>query len=453
MHAYTKCGLFRGCASSFMAPLACGSGRVISHFGFSTALLLTVVIAAESGQARADEVSQSSLDFSSAMDLAVAAQPLLEAQRSTVSGSRESAVAAAQLPDPLLLAGLNDLTVTGPDQFTLRRETDTQFVFALKQSFPGGNKRELRGARATAQAELQDTELQNQIRMVRRETGLAWLDVWKAVQAQELVQSSSVEAQRQLEAVEINYHAGRAMQADVLAARVALELLQDQRAGLQQQEWHGRNQLRRWIGVDADRPVHTGLPEWQDPDMAEILDHLEHHPHVSAQARAVDVASADLKLAHEDYKPDWSVQVGYGYRPEYSDYALVQFETALPFFTRNRQDRSTQARAAEVTRAELLWEDVLRQHRATVQLNVTDWQRLQKRLAHFDELILPQAQQRLDSALAAYGAGSGSLLGVLDARRSLLEISMQRLDLEIDGARHQVELQYFSDVTPEESQS
>jgi outer membrane protein TolC len=398
------------------------------------------------------EAGASVLSLNGAADLAVANQPLLDAQRSAVSGTRETAVAAAQLPDPMLVGGLANLPITGADRFSLRQDSDTQFMLGVKQIFPGGDKRALRGARATAEAERLDTELEQQIRMVRRESGLAWLDVWKAVQAQELVQGSIVEAQRQLEAVEIAYRAGRVTQVDVFTARVAIELLQDQLAGLQQQEWNARNQLRRWLGTDADRPIHPDLPEWSEPDLASLLRQMKNHPQVAAQARAVEVANADLKLASEEYRPDWSIQVGYGYRQEFSHMASVQFETALPFFTRNRQDRTVQSRAADVQRAELLEEDVWRQYRAALHLNVTDWQRLRPRLVRYDSVILPQAQQRLDAALAAYGAGNGLLLGALDARRSLLDIRRQRLDLQFDSARDQVQLQYFLDIVQGEIQ-
>ena len=65
-------------------------------------------------------------------------------------------------------------------------------------------------------------------------------------------------------------------------------------------------------------------------------------------------------------------------------------------------------------------------------------------MARYDSAILPQAQQRLDSALATYGSGSSTLAAVLDARRSLLEIRLQKLELEFDSAKHQNNLAYFS---------
>lgn len=400
----------------------------------------------------ADEPNPAALELDEAAELAVAVQPLLEAQRQSIRGARESAVAATQLPDPMLVGGLTDLTITGPDRYSLRKDSDTQFMLGVKQQFPGGDKRELRGARFEAEAQRLSAELDEQQRMIRRETGLAWLDVWKAIEAQALVKESIGEARHQEQAVEIAYRAGRATQAELFAARVAVELLGDQLANLEQQEWHARNLLRRWIGADADRLICSDLPSWTEPQMEALLAHLENHPHVTAQTKAVAVANTDLALAREDYKPDWSVQLGYGHRPAFSEMASLTFEIGLPVFTRNRQDRYVTARSAEVSRAESLKEDWLRQHRAEVQLNVNDWQRLQQRLIRYDETILPSAQSRLDAALAAYGAGGSTLLALLDARRSLLDIRMQRLDLQLDAARHQVALQYFSNITSQETQ-
>lgn len=390
------------------------------------------------------------LDFDEAAQLAVQRQPLLEAQAAQARAARERSVSAAQLPDPMLTGGLADLTMTGRDRFTLRTESDTQFMVGVKQAFPGGDKRSLRGMQGLRDAERLDAELAEQRRMIRREAALAWLDVWKAVEAQAVVRSSQKEAQRQLDAVDIAFRSGRGQQADLLAARVSLELLADQHANLQQQEWHARNQLRRWIGDEADRVLCPDLPAFTAPDEARLLAHLATHPHVTAQTKAVEAAQAGLELAREAYKPDWSVQVGYGYRPEYADYASVNFEVGLPVFRRDRQDREVAAQAATVEAAAALREDWLRQHRATIRLNAQDWQRLQQRIARYDEVILPDAAKRTESALASYAAGSGALVPVLDARRSLQDIRMQRLDLLIDATRHQINLQYLA---PEENPS
>lgn len=394
--------------------------------------------------AHADDTRGVALALDEAQALALERQPLLDAQRQAIQAQRESAVAAAQLPDPTLSGGITDLTLTGGDRFTLRRESDTQLMVGIRQSFPGGDKRALRGARGTAEADRLFAELAEQTRMVRRETGLMWLEVWKAQRAQSQVRESINQAKLQVEAVRIAFTASRATQAEVLAAQVSLELLNDQLANLEQMEWHARNQLRRWIGAEAERLLCPDLPTWPAPDAVRLTQGLEHHPHIAAQSQAVTVAAAELKLAHADYRPDWSVQLGYGHRPEFPDYAALTFEVGLPLFTANRQDRGVEAGRAGVERAEQLKQDALRQHRAEIALNVEDWTRLQQRLARYDGDILPRAQQRLASAQAAYGAGAGTLAMALEARRSLLDIELQKLDLEFDAAKHQVTLEYFA---------
>ncbi|MGH8443174.1 MAG: TolC family protein [Nevskiaceae bacterium] len=407
------------------------------------ALLGALAPLAFAAAACAAEPEAAPLTLPAAAELAATHQPLLDAQRHAVRAARESATAAAQLPDPMLVGGVDDLVLGGPERYTLRGEGDTQLMLGIKQTFPGGGERRWLGRRGKAEAGRLAAEFDEQVRMVRREASLAWLEVWKAVRVQQVLADTIAEAGRQQQATDIAYRAGRAGQADVLAARVALELLNDQLASMAQGEWHARNTLRRWIGADADRPIDPILPTAPAPDEAALLEQLDQHPHLAAQAAAVGVARAEVELARADYAPDWSVALAYGYRPDLEDLATVQFEIGLPVFRGQRQDRRVESRSAGLQRAESLREDWLRQYRAEVVLNVADWMRLQQRFRRYDEAILPQAQQRLEAALAAYGAGSGLLVGVLDARRSLLDIRMQRLDLELDAARHEARLQYF----------
>lgn len=385
-----------------------------------------------------------SLSLEAARSLALSHQPLLEAQSAAVLAARQSAITSGQLPDPVLSGGLSDLTITGPDRYTLHNESDTQFQAGIKQQFPGGDKRKLRGMRAGYVADGLNAELEESRRMIARESGMDWIDIWKALRAQSVIEESIAQAKLQEQSALIAYTNNRASQAEALAARVAVELLNDQLASFQQTEWHGRNQLRRWIGDAAERPLQMNLPDWPTPDLDRLLTHLANHPHVQIQSAAVDAAKTSLDLAQADYSPDYSIMAGYGYRPGYADYASITFEIGLPFFTANRQDRGIAAASNQLNEADQRREDWLKQHRAEITLNVSDWNRLQQRFLRYDSVILPQAQNRLDAALAAYSAGQGTLAAVLDARRSLLDIRMQRLDLETDSARHQISLAYFN---------
>jgi outer membrane protein TolC len=66
------------------------------------------------------------------------------------------------------------------------------------------------------------------------------------------------------------------------------------------------------------------------------------------------------------------------------------------------------------------------------------------RAAGYRDRILPQAQARLDAATAAYRAGTASLAGVLEARRALLDLQLERLEREAQAARGALQLDYFA---------
>lgn len=402
------------------------------------ALLLALLCL--SGAAAADN----GLSLDQATRLALEHVPLLEVQRQAVGAAREAAVAAAQLPDPELIAGLAEVPVEGERRYSLVDDPDTELQLGLRQRFPGGATRRLRGRLAELEADRLEAGLAEQRRMIAREAGLAWLQVWYALRAQALIRDDLEQARRQRELAGIGYASGRGAQEQLLAADVALELAADRLRRLEQDEAHARNQLRRWLGAQAQRPLAAELPAWTAPDEAHLLARLAAHPQLQAQDRAVAAAQMRLALAAEAYQPDWSLQLGYGHRAEFDDMASVEIEMALPLFTGQRQDRQRASRQAELAAAEAQRSDWLRLHDAQIRLNLDDWRHLQQRLARYDDALLPAAQQRLDATLAGYGAGSGGLAAVFEARRSLLDLKLMRLELELDAARHQLQLRYFA---------
>lgn len=381
-----------------------------------------------------------------AQALAVQQQPLLEAQAAAVKAAHDSAVVAAQLPDPKLTGGITDWPIDGRDRYSLRRDDFTMVNVGIEQEFPRAEKRRLRGARGEHEAELAEQTLTASRLSVQRDAAQAWLDVWRPERALELTRASLREAELQVHATEIAYTASRATQADVLTARVALGLLRDEVASLEDESQIARSKLSRWIGIDAaQRPLSSDLPQWGTPvPLPEMLARLRNHPHLNTETKRVAIAEDEVALARQAYKPDWSAGLSYGYRPDFSDYVSLNFSVDLPLFAGSRQDRNLSAKLAEQSQAEQSREDMFRQEEADLRLNWLGWQRLQARIKQFDIDILPQSQQRIDAALAAWQAGQGTLAAVLDARRMALDNRMKRLQLTMDAARYRVALQYFA---------
>jgi cobalt-zinc-cadmium efflux system outer membrane protein len=385
------------------------------------------------------------LGLAEAAELALIHQPLLEGQRSAIAGAEQDAIAASQLPDPKLKFGLQDYPITGSDAFSFTRDSFTMLTLGVSQDFPREAKRRLRGTRGEIEAQKTLNELELLRRTIARDAALAWLDAYNPERALEFVQSLQRESEYKIESLEIGLRSGRASLAEVLAEKVNLDLLKDRGAEFERQAERARANLTRWIGADAFRPTTRELPEFVPPGFNALLAQVAAHPHLDTLDKQVELAENAVALARENYKPDWSLELSYGLRPQFSDFIGVQAGIELPVFPKNRQDRELASKlfAAEHARAQR--EDALRVMQADARRHYADWQSASSRLAGlFDQAILPRAKARVEAAAAAYRAGRGDINTVLEARRAELEAQLQRLQLETDRARAAVQLAWFS---------
>ena len=100
----------------------------------------------------------------------------LAAQDSAVLALREMAVAAGQLPDPVLKLGIDNLPVNGEDRFSLTRDFMTMRRIGVMQELTRGQKREARAQRFEREAEKSLADKDATLAGIQRETALAWLE-------------------------------------------------------------------------------------------------------------------------------------------------------------------------------------------------------------------------------------------------------------------------------------
>jgi cobalt-zinc-cadmium efflux system outer membrane protein len=385
------------------------------------------------------------LTLEEASRLALVDQPVLTGRQATIDAEQQRAVAAAQLPDPKLSGGLKELPIDTPEAFSVRRDNFTEFTVGVSQEFTRAEKRRLKGALQAQGADVDRAALDNDKRAVRRDTSLAWLDVFEAEQAYQLTQRLIDESALQVRALEKDYTAGKASQADWLAAKVEAGLVSDKAHDWLHHSLRARDGLARWIGDASRRPLADSptLPALSTA-LPNLVARSDHHPVIGGIDRQIDATTTDIALARQAYKPDVSVELYFAYRPAFSDFVGVQFTVGLPYFTRNRQDRDLGAALHASHAMEERKRDVLRELHAKVSQDFVDWQHFTQRVAEFDSAIIPDAQHRVDAARSAFAAGRGGFDAVLLARRGLLDVQLQRLALSVESARAQVRLEYWT---------
>ena len=389
--------------------------------------------------------SEGPLTLAAAQQRAVERSRMLAGQESAVTASREMAIAAAQLPDPVLKLEVQDLPLNGPDRFSIARDSFTMRNVGLMQELTREAKREARADRFEREAEKTLAEREATVVAIRRDTALAWLDRYYAEAMVGLVSEQSRQAKSEVEAAESAYRAGRGSLADILAARNALVLLDDRSSELGRRVSSSKIALARWVGDRADAPL-AGTPPIDtitlDPRTLDA--DLAHHPQLAVLRKQEEMAAADVRVAQANKKPDWSVEVMYSLRgPAYSNMITVGVSVPLQWDQKNRQDREVAAKLAMLDQAREEREDMLRARVAEIGAMIAEWENDRERRARYEREVLPLATERTQATLAAYRGAKASITDVLLARRNEIEIRMQALQLEMDTARLWAQLNFL----------
>ncbi|MFZ3141302.1 TolC family protein [Polaromonas sp.] len=390
-----------------------------------------------------------------------AAEPLtlVEAQRMAVDRSqqlvahgalsaaaREQAVAAGQLPDPVLKLGIDNLPANGPDRLGLTRDFMTMRRIGIMQDVPRLEKRQLRAQKFEHEVERIQAQRQLTLANVQRDTALAWLDRYYAQAQRDLLLQQVEETALQVQAADSAFRTGRGTQADVFAARAAVIMLQDRLSQIDRQSRSATLMLARWVGaLAAERPA-IGSPPWQStPLQGDISsEHLKRHPELRVISAEIDAAETEARLAQANKKADISVEASYAQRgPAFSNMLSIGVSIPLQWDQKNRQNRELGAKLVMVDEARARYEDMLRKNEAEVRVLLNEWQTGKDRLARYRDELIPTARQRSEATLTAYRIGKSDLAAGLSARRDEIDVRMQALILEMETARSWAQLNFL----------
>lgn len=385
------------------------------------------------------------LTLDAARQLAAERSRRLTGQDALAAAARERATAATRLPDPTLRLGVNNLPVTGAERFSLTQDFMTMRSVGVAQEFTREEKRKARQARFEREADAVTATQAAARAEIDREVALAWFERHFAETRHTLLLRQREEARLQIEATEALLRGARGSTADVLAARSQVEQLNDRLAEADQRIATATNALSRWVGPAATGPLapppaFDALP-FSDED---LRDRLEHHPQLAALTKQVDVARAQAEIARTERRADWSLELMYNQRGSaYSNMVSVNVSIPLQWNRKDRQDRELAAELSTVDAVKAEREEAARAHEAEVREMLLERQSKLDRRRRYDATLLPLAQDRTRAALAAYRAGSGSLVAALDARRNEIEVQLERLQLERDVALLWARLNYL----------
>jgi outer membrane protein TolC len=174
------------------------------------------------------------------------------------------------------------------------------------------------------------------------------------------------------------------------------------------------------------------LPRTSQPPTGNVPDS---HPALEALRATQQRSRIESKLAELSLRPDVSIETSYGYRPKQTDMISVTASIELPLRRKQLVDPLVRAAAA---RGEAAAERIESTRRSLTQALAAARIRYEEdavQLRFQDEVLTPQSQLALDSALASYGSGKGTFESVLAAGQTKLRLQLDSIDLRASQAK------------------
>ncbi len=392
------------------------------------------------------------LSLGQAEIMALNNEPGIQSLDAKARSLMQRSIADGQLMDPKIQLGIVNLPT---DTFAFDQEPMTQFKVSYIQQFPSGNTRQIKSDKSTKQAEQFQHDIEDRKRSILRQVRLSYLEVLYWEQSRLTVQKNRQLLEQLSEIVQSLFSLGRNLQLDVLTVQLQQSKLEDRLTQIEQAINIQRFRLSEWVGEHpSKRPLDDEMPVLINDDrLSRPLDEsralLSAHPKVLEINTQLDITRRDIDLIRESEKPGWGLNVSYGYRDDAqdgtdrADFFSAMVTMDLPLFTENRQQKQRQSQLFEMKSKKDQRDALLRKMLAELaQLQVNETL-IEQRKVHYQNTLIPQAQQRAEAALQSYQSGNGVFSSVMQAYMDALNTELEAYRLNIDQLKNQASAMYF----------
>ncbi|MEN8236946.1 MAG: TolC family protein [Pseudomonadota bacterium] len=363
---------------------------------------------------------------------------------------REAAVAAGELPDPTIQAGIINVPT---DNFSLTQENMTQIKFSVAQAFPKGQSLSIKSQQKELMAKAEQFRGQNTKASILLTVRTEWLEIYYWTQAAKIVDEMMGTFKHLVDVTESMLAVGKTRQHDVLRAQLELSNIENRHIQIEQQIATLRARLGRWIGQEiAGLALPDRLPVWPQPPAQHLLQQkINQHPHIKSDASLVAASRQEVAHAEEQYKPGWNLGLHYGFRQgtntgrtsRRADFVGAQVGFDLPIFTAQRQDRHLAQSLANLHATRELQESDYRKMTSEVGQQYALWQKLLRQAEHYQQRLLPEAKQYAEATLPAYQNLLSDFSTLVQAFIAQLDTQLKELRIRVDLSKTRAALLYL----------
>jgi len=386
-----------------------------------TIIACTAIIAGSSHAACA-------LTLAEAVEAAMAAHPDLAA----LEHERQALVAAVGqarlLPNPELQTEVENVAGNGS-----RKDDDAaESTLRLAQRFELGGKRTARARVATASVDVAAAEVELRRRQLAAEVKIAFAAALAAEQRSALARDLERLAADALRSAGSAVEAGALSTAERDRARLDETKAQRERVLRERQAIAARASLAAsWgdtVAFSGELVGRLGLPiSLPSRDRLSSLE-IESHPAILHAEALIAERSAAVSLERAKRVPDVSVAAGARHFNDEDDVAAVfSISAPLPLFDRN-QGAMAEAEA-RLAKARAERRSVELSLRTSLLAAYDECVSAEEQRVLIEDSVIPAAERALETVTAAHRRGLSPYHEVVDAKRALNDVRLDRIDL------------------------
>jgi outer membrane protein TolC len=401
-------------------------------------------VQAEGGTYRALYFSDDEL-LSRFIDAAVSANPAIGESEHRWRAALQQIPQVTALPDPMF-------SIT---QFIHKPETRVgpqDQIFSISQKFPWFGKLDARGEMALRDALGAAERVQAQVRDIVASVKRAYYELAYLDEAIRITREDKELLQHFEEIAETRYSTGKGIQQGVIKIQAEITKADDRLFLLGQQ----RESVAANLNTLMDRPPHEPIPlipSLSAPAAELDLDRLyaagrAHRHELKAARYMIEKGDQAVRLAKKEYFPDFTVGLNYiavddrkdimGKLSPPEDNGRDAYSVMLGFNIPLWEGKlmSGVKGARELKQASERGYDAIEN---AVEFAIRDGmlraQTSYEQMALYDRVLIPQAEQALDSTEAAYATDKLNALDLIDSERFLFAVRLAYAKLKTDYAR------------------
>jgi outer membrane protein TolC len=307
--------------------------------------------------------------------------------------------------------------------------------YSVQQAFPFPGKTATRIRAEDRRADMGAADLEALKRQVAREVKTDYYELYLLDRRLEINGESQALMRRLIEIARRQYEVGMGRQADILKAQTELTSLRTDSIGLAQMRRATAGMLNALLDREADRPLPVAsepkVPEvgWTFGQIAGILE--ANHPKLRSMQASIRMREAERAMAGKEYLPEFMVRgtykdmlaassgMGEGSPGDFWS-VMVSMNVPVAFWSRPRYRAGYAQGEANVAQAEREYANMRNMLLAKAQEALLKAESGAELARLAKSVLVPQAQQALESNQAAYQGGKGDFMTLLDAYRTRL---------------------------------